>query len=312
MTRLVIPAAVVGALAAVPFLADRGLVFLATELLVVIAMSQAWNLLAGYGGLLSLGHHGFVGVGGYSLFVLTRDLPLQPYAAIPVAGAVTAILALALAPILFRLREVYFAIGMWVAAEILRIVTMRLDFTGGVSGLPLAAARALDRTWMTSNVYWLALALAAGITLVVWWLMRGEFGLRLRALRDDEVAARSIGVAASRIRLAVFVISAGFVGMAGAVNFLSALFITPLAAFDINWMVTIVFVTIIGGIGRLSGPILGALLFFALRELLAFTSSWYLVALGTTAVTVMLFFPAGLAGVLDNLLSRLTSAEPAR
>ena len=292
-------------LALMPFFAGRGTLFLGMEILVVIALAQAWNLLAGYGGLLSLGHHGFVGLGGYALFVLSRDAGVHPYLAVPLAGVVVAVVALILAPILFRLREVYFAVGMWVAAEIIRILVLRSDALGGPMGLPLAAARSLNRAWMGPTAYWLALALALGCTLLVWALMRSTFGLRLRSLRDDETAARSIGVAPGRVRLTVFVLSAAVVGMAGAVNFLSALFITPVAAFDMGWMVTIVFVTIIGGIGRLSGPFLGAALFFALRETLAMSSSWYLVALGAVAMLVMLLFPSGLAGLVSRILASL-------
>lgn len=292
----------VALLALVPLVADRGTVFLGAEILVVIALSMAWNLLAGYGGLLSLGHHGFIGIGGYALFLITRELPVHPYLAVPLAGVVAAAVGLLLAPILFRLREVYFAVGMWVVAEIFRILVQRLDWTGGASGLPLAAARSLDRQWMGANAYWLALTVAVGATVLVWALMRSHFGLRLRALRDDELAARSIGVAPRRVKLIVFVLSVALTGMAGAISFLSALFITPTAGFDITWMVTIVFVTIIGGIGRLSGPFLGAALFFAVREGLAFSAGWSLVALGVAAVVVMLVLPGGLAALLDRLL----------
>ena len=213
-------------LAAVPFLADRGMIFLATEILIVIALSQAWNLLAGYVGFLSLGHHGFVGIGGYALFILTRDLPFHPYMGILLAGVVTALIAVALAPILFRLREVYFAVGMWVAAEIFRIIIIRWDYVGGSTGLPLSAARNLDRAWMLPSTFWIALTIALGTTVIVWALIRSDFGLRLQALRDNEIAARSIGVAPGKARLFVFVLSAGLTGAAGAASFLSALFIT--------------------------------------------------------------------------------------
>lgn len=127
-------------LALMPFFAGRGVLVLGVEILVVIALAQAWNLLAGYGGLLSLGHHGFVGLGGYALFAISRDLPISPYAMVPLAGVVTAALALLLAPILFRLRDVYFAVGMWVAAEVIRITVMRWDYLGGASGMPLQGA----------------------------------------------------------------------------------------------------------------------------------------------------------------------------
>lgn len=303
-------AAAAGA-ATAPMFLGRGDLFFLIEILVVITLAQSWNLLAGYAGLLSLGHHAFVAVGGYALFVVTRDLPVNPYVMVPLTGFFAAALALALAPILFRLRDVYFAVGMWVAAEALRLLFIRWDHVGGISGMPLYAARQLTRATMTMNTYWLALAAAVAMTVLVGALAASTFGLRLRALRDDEVAARSIGVGPQGVRLTAFVISAAGAGIAGSISFLSSAFINPASAFDINWVVTVVFVTIIGGIGRLTGPFLGAALYFLLRETLAFSASWYLVALGVTAMLVMLFAPGGLAGLLDRLGQRLRPRRPA-
>lgn len=299
MTRFILIGAVF-LLVALPLVADRGMVFLGMEILVIIALSQAWNLPAGYGGLLSLGHHGFVGLGAYALFALSRDLGVHVLIAIPLAGVITAFFALLVAPILFRLREVYFAVGMWVAAETLRILVSRSDWLGGPMGLTLSGARDVPREWMGASAYWMALTVAIGTTILVWALMRSHFGLRLRALRDDEQAARAIGVKPLRIRLLVFVLSAAATGMAGATLFFSSLFISPLAAFDINWVVTIVFVTLIGGLGRLSGPFLGAAFYFALREGLADYGNWYLIALGAAAMAVMIFLPGGLASLFDR------------
>lgn len=297
-------------LALLPAAADGGTLALGVEILVIVGLAQSWNLLAGYGGLLSLGHHAFVGAGGYALFALTRDLPLSPYLAIPVAGLVAAALALVLAPILFRLRDVYFAVGMWVAAEILRIFVSRIEWLGGANGLPLFAARDMDRDLMGPMTYWLALGLATGVTALVAGLMAGPFGLRLRALRDDELAARSIGVGPAHVRLVVFLLSAAGAGMAGAISFLGALFVTPTGAFDVTWTVTVVFVTLIGGIGRVAGPILGAVLFFALREAMAFSPGLFLAALGAAAMAVTLFAPGGLAGLIDRALARSKDLSP--
>ena len=298
---LALSLAAFAALACAPLRAPRGLLALATEILVLLALAQAWNLLAGYGGMVSLGHHGLFGIGGYALFTLTRELPLNPYLAVPIAGFVTAALALLLVPVLFRLREVYFAIGMWVSAEVFRILVMRSDALGGVNGLPLSAARGLDRGSIPAITYWIALAVVAGAMLLVLVLMQGPLGLRLRALRDNETAARSIGVGSRQVRLTVFLISAALAGMAGSVHFLSVLFITPQAAFDINWTVAAVFATVIGGVGRLAGPILGVAIYFLLRETLAVQSGWYLVGLGVAAVATMSLAPTGLAGAVDRL-----------
>lgn len=299
MTRILF-VAFVAVLVSLPFWADRGTVFLGMEILVVVALAQAWNLPAGYGGLLSLGHHGFVGLGGYALYAISRDLGIHVLVAIPLAGLITACFALFIAPILFRLREVYFAVGMWVAAEILRILVMRSDWLGGQSGMPFAGARDLPRAWMGASAYWMALAIAVGMTVLVWALMRSDFGLRLAALRDNEDAARAIGVRPNRVRLIVFVISAAATGMAGATLFFSSLFISPTAGFDIGWIVTIVFVTLIGGLGRLSGPFLGAALYFVLRETLADHGNWHLITLGVVAMAGMLIAPGGLASLPER------------
>ena len=310
MNRYSLWALPVVVLALLPFVVGRGVLVLGVEILVLISLAQAWNLLAGYGGLLSLGHHALFGMGGYAMYAISRDLGVNPYLAIPLTGVVTAALALALAPILFRLRDVYFAVGMWVAAEILRITVNRTEWLGAASGLPLSAARGISRDWMGSYTYWSALALAVGLTALVGVLMAGRFGLRLRALRDDEVAARSIGIGPTRIRLTVFLISAAGAGMAGAVNFLSSLFITPMAAFDMTWMVVTIFVCIIGGIGRLAGPILGTALYFTFRETLSFSPGTSLMAVGIAAIAVMLFAPGGLMGLVDGLATRVREEKP--
>ena len=206
--------------------------------------------------------------------------------------------ALVLAPILFRLREAYFSIAMWVVAEIIRIGVTRWEYLGATSGLPLYAARGLDRAWMAPITYWLALALAVGSTAVVYGLIRSRQGLGLLATRDDPVAARSLGVAVNRNRLIAFILSAVGCGMAGAVLFLSTLFVAPEAAFDLKWVVIVIFVAVIGGTGTIEGPIIGVIVYFALRETLAFAGAWHLISFGCVAVATMIFAPHGAAGYI--------------
>jgi branched-chain amino acid transport system permease protein len=147
-------------------------------------------------------------------------------------------------------------------------------------------------------MYWIAAALALGSIGGLLLLMRSSFGLGLMSVRDNDLAAMSAGVDVQRNRFIVFVLSAAGCGLAGAVSFLGNLFITPLAAFDVNWVVYMMFIVMIGGIGTLEGPIIGAVIFFGLRELVTvqfgISAGWYLVALGTAAVIVMLWSPKGL------------------
>ncbi|MFV1598974.1 MULTISPECIES: branched-chain amino acid ABC transporter permease [unclassified Phaeobacter] len=307
MTRAIL-ALLLTALAAAPFALNAGGLALLTEMLVLLAIAQSWNLLAGYGGLLSLGHHAFVATGAYLLFAVTRDLPVSPYIMVPLSGAGAALLALALTPVLFRLREVYFAIGMWVAAEIIKIVVSRLDYFGGSSGLPLYAARRIDTSWLPASAHWFALTLAAGLCLGLWLLQQSPYGLHVHAMRDDETAARSLGVKTRRIKGTIFVLSAAGCGMAGAISFLGTLYVSPVAAFDINWTVNAIFICVIGGLGTIRGPVLGVLLFVVLREGLVDYPGWSQIALGTIAVAVMLTVPKGLSGLLDRLLPRARTA----
>jgi len=290
-----------------PWVLDRGTLFLLIEILTLLAIAQSWNFLAGYAGVISLGHHLFIAAGGYALFTLTRDLPLSPYAAVPVAALVAMALAAVLFPILFRLREVYFAIGMWVAAEIGRILISKSAFFGASGGLPLVAARNMSRDWFLPIAYWYAVALAMGLTLFVHLYTTGRWGLHLRAMRDDDLAARSLGVKTARQKAMAFVISAGGCGAAGAIWFMSSYFIAPAAAFDMNWVVAVIFACVIGGLGTVQGPIMGVALYFVLRQTLAFSTNLYLMVLGGVAIALILFQPRGLAALT---LPLLRSARP--
>lgn len=289
-------------LLSLPFWLGGGALALVTEMLVLLAIAQSWNLLAGYGGLLSLGHHAFVAIGAYLLFAVTRDLPISPYVMIPFCGVGAALLALVLTPILFRLREVYFAVGMWVAAEIVKIAVSRMEYFGASSGLPLFAARRIDTSLLPSMGYWLALALAAALCAGLWWLGRSPWGLHVHAMRDDEVAARSLGVKTDRIKALLFILSAAGCGMAGAIGFMGSLYVSPIAAFDINWTVYAIFICVIGGLGTIRGPVIGVLLFIALREVLAEAPGWNLIALGLIAMPLMIFAPRGLVGLIPRLM----------
>jgi len=300
MTRLILALAAL-VLASVPYWLGGGALALVTEMLILLAIAQSWNLLAGFGGLLSLGHHAFVAIGAYLLFAVTRDLPFSPYAMIPFCGVGAALLALVLTPILFRLREVYFAVGMWVAAEIVKIVVSRMDYFGASSGLPLFAARRIDTSLLPSMGYWLALALTAGLCVGLWWLGRSPWGLHVHAMRDDEIAARSLGVKTGRIKALLFILSAAGSGMAGAIGFMGSLYVSPIAAFDINWTVYAIFICVIGGLGTIRGPVIGVMLFVALREALSASPGWNLIALGLIAMLLMIFAPRGIDGLIPRL-----------
>jgi branched-chain amino acid transport system permease protein len=285
-------------LVAGPWLFGEGGLRFATECLLILAMAQMWNLLAGYAGLVSFGHQVFVGIGAYGLFRISDALDLSAYWVLPIAPLACAVVASVIALPLFRLREAYFSIAMWVFSEIIAALVMKATWLGGSAGLPLKSSRLLDLDWFEPVLFWIAGALALGTIGGLFLLMRSSFGLGLMSVRDNDLAAMSVGVDVQRNRFIVFVLSAAGCGLAGAVSFLGNLYVSPAAAFDVNWVVYMMFIVMIGGIGTLEGPIIGTVIFFGLRELitdqLGFSAGWYLVALGMVAVIVMLSSPRGL------------------
>lgn len=286
-------------LISMPWWAERSTQRLATEFLYTLALAQMWNLLAGYGGLLSVGQQAFVGLGGYALVLLGLNVGLHPFLIVPLAGLLTGLIALPTAAIVFRLRGAYFAVGTWVVAEVFRLLIANSSALGGGSGTSITRiVRGIPAWWRESVTLWMAIALGAGATLGVYLLLRSRYGLALTAVRDNEAAAESLGVLVHRAKWLVYIASAIGCGMVGALIFITKLRISPEAAFSIDWTVTMFFIVVIGGIGTIEGPLLGALVYFVLREVLSDYGSWYLIVLGSVAVAFMLWAPRGIWGVV--------------
>jgi branched-chain amino acid transport system permease protein len=216
---------------------------------------------------------------------------------------VAAIVALPVAGLMFRLRGHYFAIGTWVVAEVFRLSASQISALGGGSGISLPAAivtaMAPSRQLREFLVYWVALALMVAILVAIVLLLRSRYGLALTAIRDNELAARSSGVDVTRTKLVVYILTALGTAMIGALIFLQKLRISPDTAFSVNdWTAFVIFITVIGGIGRVEGPIIGTIVFFLLRQTLADLGSLYLLMLGAVAIAVMLLAPKGIWGFL--------------
>ena len=290
-------------LAAAPAWGDRLTLRLLAEMFTFVALASLWNLLAGYAGLVSVGQQAFVGLGGYLLFALAMFAGIHPIVAILIAGAVSAIVAVPVAALIFRLRGAYFAIGTWVVAEVFRLLASQVSALGGGSGISLPAAVVLamapSRTMRELEIYWLALGLMAIVLAAIVALLRSRHGLALTAVRDNEVAAQSNGIDVWRLKFAVYVLTAVGTGMVGALIFLMKLRISPDTAFSVNdWTACVIFIVVIGGIGRIEGPIIGTIVFFLMRQTLADLGSVYLLMLGAVAIGVMLWAPKGLWGVV--------------
>jgi branched-chain amino acid transport system permease protein len=295
--------ALLAILVALPFWGDRADMRLVAEFAYLLALAQIWNLLAGYAGLVSVGQHAFVGLGGYLLFVGGIYLGLPALATLPFAGVVSALVAVPTAWMLFRLRGAYFAIGTWVVADVFRLAFAQVGPLGGGSGmsLPLDIVRAIaeSRAMRESLIYYIALALAVAVTLAVFWLLRSRVGIALAAIRDSETASESLGVDNARVKLWTYVAAAFGTGIVGALIFLQKLRISPDAGFSlIDWTANVLFIVIIGGIGRIEGPIVGTLVFFLLREFFSGWGAWYMIMLGCLAIAVMMIAPQGIWGLV--------------
>jgi branched-chain amino acid transport system permease protein len=293
------------ALAAAPWWAERADLRLLAEIYAYVALASLWNLLAGYAGLVSVGQQAYVGLGAYILFALAMLGGVHPLAAIPLAGVAAAIIAVPVAALIFRLRGHYFAIGTWVVAEVFRLLAAQTAALDGGSGTSLPAAVVLSiassRATREFVIYWIALAQVAVILFAIVWLLRSRYGLALTAIRDNELGARSNGVDVARIKYAVYVAVAFGTAMVGALIFLQKIRISPDTAFSVNdWTAFVIFITVIGGIGRIEGPIVGTVVFFLLRQTLADLGATYLLILGAVAIVVMLKAPKGLWGLIAD------------
>ncbi|MEM7302597.1 MAG: branched-chain amino acid ABC transporter permease [Pseudomonadota bacterium] len=303
-------AAILGAiivliLIAAPLWAGRGDLRLIGELLLYLSLASLWNLMAGYAGLVSVGQQAYVGFGGYILFALTIFGGLHPLLAIAIAGLLAAAISIPVAALIFRLRGAYFAIGTWVVAEVFRLVFAQVSALGGGSGssLPVAIVKSIaaNRSGREALSYWLALGSAIAVVTFIYVFLRSKRGLALTAIRDNELAASSLGIDIWRTKFFVYVVVSALTAIIGALIFLQKLRISPDAAFSVNdWTAFVIFIVVIGGIGTIEGPIIGTLLFFVLRETLADLGTIYLLVLGFIAIVIMLKAPKGIWGLIKD------------
>ncbi len=246
-----------------PTFASRGMIQDLFFILTMLTLAQFWNLLAGYGGLVSVGQQAFVGIGAYALFGGVILGGMDPVPAILLSGAAALILAIPTAFFAFRLQGAYFAIGTWVIAEIARLSIAQWKAVGGGTGtsLPREAVREMMMTEWIATVfdvrssaardilaYWLALTLAIATIAGIYWLLRTKRGLALAAVRDNVEAAKSVGVDAGRMKWFVFLTSAFGTGVAGGIIYMQKARISPDAAFSVtDWTAYVIFIVVIGG-----------------------------------------------------------------
>ncbi len=263
-----------------------------------ITLGSMWNLMSGFTGMTSLGQQSFIGLAGYSLAVMTATYGLSYWIGFLVGGAIGAVVSLILAVILFRMRGMYFAVATWVIAEALKTFFTSWTFVKQGGGMSVAASPYPS----TRTIYLIALTLCVISIVVIYLLLKSKIGLGLTAMRDDADAASSVGVNIFKSKLLVFVICAIFTSLAGAVFYLNKGNIYPTGGFGISWTVSVVFIVIIGGIGTMAGPVVGAVVYVLLSEVLSKFPGWSNIILGVIAILVILFLPDGIMGTLQKKL----------
>ena len=256
-------------------------------LLLAAISASAWNIVGGYAGQVSVGHSMFFGIGAYLPLLVFHHWQLPPIVGVPVAVAISLVLAVVIGLPTFRLSGHYFSMATIAVAELIRLVVGTIDFLGAAIGLQ---GPAVGRGWWDLTFrgelpyYFIFLAVLAILLFITWLLQRSRFGYYLRAIKAGERAARSLGVPVRRTKLFALMLSATFTSIAGSLYAIKTGFIDPESGFGILVSVQMVIIAALGGAGTLYGPLVGAIILIPLQTA---TNTWF--GGGGTGLTYILY-----------------------
>jgi branched-chain amino acid transport system permease protein len=299
--RLLPPIIIIAACCAVPFVFDPEksyLIYFLFMASIYVTLAESWNIVAGYTGQVSLGHHAFFGLGGYVVAIAwSRGLIgyLSPIG-IVMAGVAASVLAILIGiPLLSKLRGDYFALGTLGLGEILRLVTIQGGaFTGGPMGILLPAS-----SFGTIRPhYFIALFLALLAIAVSLYMAKSYVGLALVSIRDDEAAAEANGINVLKFKVLSFAVAAFLAGMSGALLANYVFTVDPQGFYGLNWTLYPVLICVLGGAGTITGPIIGGLLLTAVFEIARyFLPEIHPIFSGLFIILAIIFLPHGLMGL---------------
>lgn len=298
---------VIGALVlfGIPFgLSDQFLLHLGISMLMWTTLGVAWNLLGGYAGQVSFGHAMFFGVGAYTTMILYLSHGLSPWYGMLVGGLLGSVLSLPIGLICFRLRGPYFSLATLAVAEIVRLVALNWEsLTAGPMGLlitSLPEVRLFGEpvNWERKEPFFVIIAvLAVAAMIATYWVTKARLGSYLLAIREDEDAAESIGIGATRAKVTALALSAFFTGVAGGFYGLYFRYVDPDAVFPIALSIEMVFIAVVGGLRTVAGPVIGAIFLAVFAEIFrAHFASGHLVFYGLMMMLVIRFMPEGIWG----------------
>ena len=277
-----------------------------------VGLASSWNIMGGYTGYISLGHAAFFGFGAYSFGLLLVHLDLTPgylpFILVPVSGLLTATLAAGIGWIALRTRAATFVIVTIAFMFMLQLLAENLvRLTGGGAGLGLPYPHDWGGDFFNTPYYYAMLTLAVLAVLTSWWIRRSKFGLGLLAIRDDEEKALAVGVRTRSFKLVAFIVSAALVGMIGGVYGYYVTYIYPQFVVDPLIGLSMVLMAFLGGLGTLSGPVIGAVLLEPAQLEFAYrfgASRLYLVFYAAVFLTVILLLPRGIVPSVAELIAR--------
>ena len=304
-----------------PVLTMESAVYQRMGALVLLAAigASAWNIVGGYAGQVSVGHAVFFGIGAYASVVAYVDAGLPPIVGAPLCLALCVGVAALIGVPTLRLSGHYFSMATIAVGELVRVLVSTSDFLGGAQGLggPPMPRTVLDLSFLSAMpYYYIFLVVLAVILGLTWWIERGRMGFYLRAIKDSERAARSLGVAAGRYKLYAYMLSGAFTSLAGSLYLTLLNFVDPESGFGILISVKMVVMGALGGAGQLFGPLVGALILVPLEEL----SNSYLgdkgagvtyVVYGAIIVIIARFLPSGLLSLFERKPAPAKSPAPA-
>jgi branched-chain amino acid transport system permease protein len=288
-------------LAAVPLVVDEFVRHVLTIGAYYVILSVSWNLLAGFTGQFSLAQHAFAAIGAYVSGLMIYHLQTPLIVSVPCGILAAALGGYLLGRMVLRMRTIYLSIATWAFAETYRIVlTAAYDFTRGDLGLSVPSLYGNVRS---AAYYYTFVGAAALCVLATHVVLRSPIGYFMRAVKDDQLRAQSLGVDTTRVKLFAFTLSSAMAGLGGVLYAHYVLTLTP-AIVDFSEMARIIIIVVIGGIGHFIGPILAAPPINFLSTYLQAFGEWSLVLFAAVVIVVMRSYPAGLAGLIEAQIRR--------
>jgi branched-chain amino acid transport system permease protein len=309
------------ALIALPYaIANPAHINLVILVLMAAQIGVAWNIIGGYAGQISLGHVAFYGIGAYGSVLLFTRFGVNPWIAIPLSAAIAAVLSLPVGWSCFRLKGHYFAMATIAVAEIVQIAFSNWEFAGASVGLNLPMT---EQGWHTLifpgklPYYYLALGLLLLTLLANWLIVRSHVGFYLRAIKDEPDAARSLGVNISTYKQFALVVSSFFAAMGGGLYAFKELYIDPTSVLATSVSIKMALVSILGGVGTLIGPIVGAALLTLIEEssrvLLGGSGRGIdLIVYSVLIIAIAVYYPRGVVGWVSELIARRRARQGER